>query len=184
MKHREEIVEELRMRGYYARVTNSGLVVGGVERIEDDILSRIVGGFFDVTAEGGRYSISILTCQIPVEFTAASPTEVVERIHAELWPHFVRHWHQRIADELKERGWKISDVHEERVSAAGWIDHGEPFSFLRQPIVWVDVTERGWHVSILPLKSQISVDHHNLSFDEALEIIGWNTWGESSEEDP
>lgn len=176
MKHREEIVEELRMRGYYARVTNSGLVVGGVERIEDDILSRIVGGFFDVTAEGGRYSFSILTCQIPLEFTAASPAEVVAKIHAELWPYFVRHWHQRIADELESRGWKIDEVAQERVSAG--IDS------MRQPIVWVDVTENGWHVRILPDTGEDSADRHNLSFDEALEIIGWNTREETGREKP
>lgn len=176
MNDLEEIVQALRMRGYYARVTNSDLVVGGVERIEDDVLERIVGGFFDVAAEGVRYSFSVLTCQIPLEFTAASPAEIVAKIHAELWPYFVRHWHERIANELKARGWKISDVSQERVSV--WIDS------MPQSMVWVDVTENGWHVRILPDTGEDSADRHNLSFDEALEIIGWNTREETGREKP
>lgn len=169
-----EIAVELGARGYYVRVTKSGHVIGGVELTKGE-LDIISGAAFTVSLKTGQCSVWIWAGQKTIEFTTSDPTEAVEKIHAEVWPHFVLYWHRRIADELKARGWKIGVVSHTRVSAAGSIDRSEPFDFMYQPIFWMNITEQGWYVSILPDTGQISHEHHNLSFEEVLEIIGWNT---------
>ena len=174
VKNSQYITEALRARGYYVRIIQSVHVIGGLE-LTNSGLEIISGAAFMVSLKGGQFSVWIWTGQKPVEFTTSDPTEAAEKLHTELWPHFVLYWHRRIADELKARGWKIGVVSHTRVSAAGRIDRSEPCDLMHQPIFWMNITEQGWYVSILPDTGQISHEHHDLSFEEVLEIIGWNT---------